>query len=85
MKTTKLKPVQVMDLEKECIDLAMSQNAGFAVQKFRLAYGESEGFKNISADAVALNERLNEIMIHARREMRKALVDFTLADEKVCG
>jgi hypothetical protein len=65
-----LRPQQIEDLQHDMINKSMSGNAGIAIVIMRKKTDIS------AADTIALNDRLVNIEIEARREIKKALIDF---------
>ncbi len=68
---------ELEDLYKETIDLSMNQNAGLALAKINKI-----GFNN-TPERKILNDQLNNIMVLARREMRKRIQDYLEAYSKL--
>jgi hypothetical protein len=71
MKKTELKPIQVSDLIKSAIDIAMNGNAGLSTINVRKAFGEGKSF-----DSEQLNRALIKIELEARKQMQDAINDF---------
>ena len=68
--TTTLKPLQIENLQHSVIDKSMSGNAGLAIVDMR-----RKGIDPTN-ELYLLNEQLVQIELKARREMKKALIDF---------